>query len=64
MPSEKARWRKPTVTVLAHGTPEEHVLGTCKHSTWIVHVPPDVRHLNCEGYITLPCVLCSLLASS
>ena len=60
----KTRWHTPRLTVLAHGRPEEAVLGVCKHSTWQVHVPPDVRHSNCEGYIVWPCVLCSILGES
>lgn|GEM_PF-4426000 len=60
----KVRWSEPRLRVLSRGRSEESVLGTCKHSTWPVHVPPDVRHSNCEGYIEWPCVLCSLLGES
>ena len=62
--TEEKRWTTPRLTVLAHGSPEESVLGVCKHSTHPVHQVPHVEHQRCEGYLEWPCVLCSLLGES
>ncbi len=56
-------WERPALVTLVRGTPEEAVLGACKHAAHSESFPNSDHH-QCAGFLDFPCVLCTILGTS